>query len=262
MLFASDLDRTLIFSEKFINIDDEQVQLVEKKGSVKISYMLNSSIEMLKSLSNKLLFVPVTTRSIEQYRRITVFQKEINPKYYIVCNGGNIFINGKLDKKWNKTIKSKLNNECLMMNEVIKELNKIRSTFNIEIIREVDDLFFYSKFNDTLSEKIIDELTIWLEKNNWRMIFSGKKIYFIPKHVNKSEAVKYVAEREDIKNIITSGDSLLDYDMARISSLFISPLHGEIHNHSKVDKNMVKFTNECGMYASNEILEVVLKEML
>lgn len=262
ILFASDLDRTLIYSEKFLEKDDKQVQLVETKGSEKISYMLNSSIEMLKTLSSKMLFVPVTTRSIEQYRRIRVFKKEINPKYFIVCNGGSIFVNGKIDKEWNRLINSKLNNECLLMSEVILEFNKIKANTNIGAIREVDDLFFYCQSNDGFSEQTMGELTMWLEKNNWKMVTSGRKLYFTPKHVNKGEAVKYVADREGIKNIITSGDSLLDYDMAQISNLFISPQHGDIYNLSEVDRNTVKFTNESGMSASHEILEFVLKEIV
>ena len=260
ILFASDLDRTLIYSEKFIDIN-EQFRWVEKKDTQIISYMLNSSIEKLKILTDKLLFVPVTTRTIEQYRRITVFKNEIKPKYAIVCNGGNIFVDGKLDEDWSILVKSKLNNECLTMNEVVQEFNKVKSDLNIEMIREVDDLFFYSKYSEKLSEESTLELTTWLEKNNWKMVFSGMKIYFLPKHINKSDAVQYVAEREEINNIITSGDSLLDYDMAGISTLFISPQHGDIYNHSKLDQSIVKFTKESGMLASYEILEFVLNEL-
>lgn len=261
MLFASDLDRTLIYSKKFVIKHDKKVQLVEKKKDKEISYMLNSSIDILKALSNKLLFVPVTTRSIEQYKRIAVFQKEIKPKYFIVCNGGNIFIDGKVDKDWSRLIKNKLNNECLMMKDVLLEFNKMKSFFNIDRIKEVDNLFFVCIFKNEVPKEIIHELSIWVEKNNWRMFINGRKLYLIPKHVNKSEAVKYVANKEGIKNIISSGDSLLDYDMARISNMFISPQHGEINKLNNIDKSIVKFTTNSGIYASREILETVLKEV-
>lgn len=262
VLFASDLDRTLIYSKKFINKHDEQVQLVEKKGCEEISYMLNSSIEMLKILSDKLLFIPVTTRSIEQYRRIIVFQKEIKPKYSIVCNGGNIFIDDKLDKDWNKLIHGKLNNECLTMKEVILEFNKIKTDLNIKSVREVDNLFFYCVLKDHIPEKIIHQFAVWLQKNNWIMVLNGRKLYFIPKCVSKNRAVKYVADREGIDEIITSGDSLLDYGMSSISKLFISPRHGEINSLTDIDRNIVKFTNNSGISASHEILEIILKEII
>lgn len=262
VMFASDLDRTLIYSQKFINKGDEQVQLVEKKGDEKISYMLNSSIKMLKILSSKLLFVPVTTRSIEQYKRITVFQKEIKPKYSIVCNGGNIFIDGKLDENWNRTVFSNFNNECLNMNEVISEFNKIKSDLNIKMSREVDHLFFYCVLKGDIPNEIIHQFSAWLQKNNWNMVLNGRKLYFIPKPVSKNKAVEYVAKREGVKNIITSGDSLLDYDMASISNLFISPQHGDINKSRNIDKGIVKFTNKSGICASHEILEIVLKEII
>lgn len=262
MLFASDLDRTLIYSKKFIDKDNEQVKLVEKKGYKKISYMLNSSMEMLKILFDKLLFVPVTTRSVEQYRRIEIFQKQLKPKYYIVCNGGNIFVDGKLDEDWNRLINNKLNNECLAIDEVISEFNKIKSGLDINIVRKVDNLFFYCILNDAILNGISHRFSEWLKKNNWSMILNGRKLYFIPKYVTKNRAVKYIAEREGVKNIITSGDSLLDYDMASISKLFISPKHGDINNLDDVDKSIVKFTKKSGIFASHEILEIVLKEVI
>lgn len=50
-------------------------------------------------------FIPVTTRTIEQFQRITLFQNEIIPEYAITSNGGNILHNGKQDVTWNKEIK-------------------------------------------------------------------------------------------------------------------------------------------------------------
>ncbi len=262
MLFASDLDRTLIYSKKFITREENQIQLVESKGDREMSYMLSSSIEILKTLSNKLLFVPVTTRSIEQYKRIDVFQKEIKPKYFVTSNGGNIFSNGELDKDWEKVIISKFNKECLMLEEVISEFNKIKSNLNIVTVRKVDELFLYCILESDIPQEALKMFSAWLEKNKWRTILNGRKLYFVPMHINKGEAVKYIADKKGIKTIITSGDSILDYDMASISNLFISPQHGSIYELNNYDNNMVKFTNKSGIFASHEILETVLKEVV
>lgn len=262
MLFASDLDRTLIYSKRFVNGDEKQIQLVERKGDKEISFMLGSSIKMLKILSDKLLFVPVTTRSIEQYKRIGVFQKEIKPKCFVVSNGGNIFSNGKLDKEWNKIIISKFSNECLMVDEVISEFNKMRFDLNIETYQKVDDLFFYCTLERDVQQEVLDIFSTWLERNGWRSILNGRKLYFVPKHINKGEAVKYIADKRGAKHIITSGDSLLDYDMVSVSNLFISPQHGSISEVKNYDNSVVKFTTKSGIYASHEILEAVLKEVI
>lgn len=261
MLFASDLDRTLIYSKKFLHTElKEKVKLVETKDKKEISYMLNSSINILKILTGKLLFVPVTTRSIKQYNRIDIFKSEIKPKYFIVSNGGNIFLNGKLDKEWNKIINNKFGKDCLSLEDVYNGFNKFK--LNVDEMRIVDDLFFYCVLNEKISKHDFRSFSKWLENNNWRTIQNGRKLYFFPNHVNKGDAVKYVADKEGIKKIITSGDSLVDYDMAKFSKIFITPQHGTLSSLRSFDENIVKFTEESGLYASYEILNSVLKEVI
>ncbi|MBS4536932.1 hypothetical protein GOQ27_00570 [Clostridium sp. D2Q-11] len=261
MLFASDLDRTLIYSKKFISQKDERIRLVETKNSKEISYMLKSSVEMLKELSTKLLFVPVTTRSIEQYQRLKILEKEIKPKYAIVCNGGNIFKEGKLDEEWKRLVHSKFDDTCLGLKEIRSEFNKLRLDINIKKVRQVDNLFFYCVLHETNPGSILKELTEWAKKNKWTMVLNGRKLYFIPNHVTKNRAVRYIANKEEAKKIITSGDSLLDYCMANISDIFISPSHGQINSLEDIDKTNVKFTKQSGIFASDEILKLVLREV-
>ena len=69
-------------------------------------------------------FIPVTTRTIEQFQRITLFQNEIIPEYAITSNGGNILHNGKQDVTWNKEIK-RISVECIERNDILKEFEQI-----------------------------------------------------------------------------------------------------------------------------------------
>jgi hypothetical protein len=48
-----------------------------------ISYILSDTLENLKSLMDKVIFIPATTRTMEQYRRIKIF-RDIVPKYAVV----------------------------------------------------------------------------------------------------------------------------------------------------------------------------------
>ena len=70
VILFSDLDRTIIHSSKFLkeSINPEIVEF--NKDKKPISYMEKEALLLLNELSNNLLFIPVTTRSLEQYKRI------------------------------------------------------------------------------------------------------------------------------------------------------------------------------------------------
>src|SRR4051794_41187319 len=111
MIFASDLDRTLIYSSKFF--DPKQTELsvrnVEVYNGREISYMTEKAIQLLKELSEQMMFIPVTTRTVEQYSRISLFQEEIRPAYAITCNGGVVLKDGQVDRYWEEFVQSKIN---------------------------------------------------------------------------------------------------------------------------------------------------------
>lgn len=265
MLFASDLDRTLIYSEKLI--DDSlkkaaNIRLVETKNGEAITFMTEKVIEQLKILSKKGMFVPVTTRTIEQYKRISVFYKEMSPVYSVVSNGGNILINGEVNQKWNKIVKNKMEQMCLALEDVLDKFKEIHSKQWVHHLRVADGLFFYCIINeDCIPIEALSSFSKCLEKDNWRTVLHGRKLYFLPNCVNKRDAITYIAERENIERIVAAGDSLVDLDMADIANHFISPCHGEIFNLVKDEKSkkMIQFTDCSGIMAGDEILDNVIK---
>ncbi|HJV17288.1 MAG TPA: hypothetical protein VJ546_07900, partial [Bacillales bacterium] len=67
MIFATDLDRTLIYSnralEEFGAPEKSALLPVEKKDEKWISFMTKASFDLLKEIYNRFLFIPVTTRT-------------------------------------------------------------------------------------------------------------------------------------------------------------------------------------------------------
>ena len=73
VLFTSDLDRTLIFSKRRM-LANTCYKSIEQLDDQTISYMSKTTYERLVQLHAVLDFVPVTTRSLQQYTRLTLFQ--------------------------------------------------------------------------------------------------------------------------------------------------------------------------------------------
>ncbi len=60
MIFASDLDQTLIYSRKSFRapIEDESIQLIETLDGKEISFISHKTISLLKKITTALTFHP------------------------------------------------------------------------------------------------------------------------------------------------------------------------------------------------------------
>lgn len=262
MIFASDLDRTLIYSNKFLeDTPEDEIRLIEKKGDQEISFMTESAIDMLKELSENMLFIPVTTRTIAQYRRIELFQEEIIPKYAVVSNGGNLLIDGELDLQWKQRMHDKIAAECLPFEEVWRRFEEIQSDEWVLNQRMADDLFSYCIIDrEQIPMDALTAFTDWLAKHNWKVSLQGRKLYFVPQCISKGAAIGYIQERENINIVAAAGDSLLDLPMLHRADYAIAPPHGEINQVYQEESKAIEsilFTEKEGIFAAEEILERV-----
>lgn len=246
VILFSDLDRTIIHSSKFLK-ESLNPEIVEfNKDKKPISYMEKEALLLLNELSNNLLFIPVTTRSLEQYKRINL---KIKPLYSITSNGGIILKNNEPLKSWDDFIKNNISNK-----NYIEIKNKLKS-INKYLTREltfIDNVFFFSKINDNNSFELNYELDNILKCYDWTYTIQGNKIYIMPKFISKENAINYILQNELSRDnfIITAGDGKLDYNFVFLpdSNLSIVPLNSELYNLIKDGDfkfNSFKY-NTCG----------------
>ncbi|WP_155837225.1 HAD family hydrolase [Aneurinibacillus terranovensis] len=266
MLFASDLDQTLIYSRKSFRLPAKgqispiEIRLVESKQEKEISFITNKAIEQLKELSQCLTFVPVTTRTVEQYRRISLFEEEIRPVYAITSNGGTVLQNNRVDEEWQLLIKGKLQNGCLSLDDIVTRLSELEHPEWLFSRRTADGLFIYCIVEEQrLPKSELDAFGGWLNENGWQLFVHGRKLYLIPTVVNKWDAVEYVRERTGIDVVAAAGDSLMDLCMLRYADFAVSPSHGEIYETGAAsgDGMNIIFTSASGILAAEEILTAV-----
>lgn len=264
MLFASDLDQTLIYSHRtFINKEiDAQIRPVEWLNDRYISYMTQNALIKLKEISQKVLFVPVTTRTKLQYQRINFLEYDISDQYAVTSNGGTIFYKGIEDQDWTRYVLEGSEN-CVAFEDLINKFNEI--SHPSWVIKDsgklADNLFYYCLIE---REKIplveLAAFKTWARENNWELSVQGRKLYLVPKNVNKKAAILYIKEKEGMSRVVAAGDSLLDLDMLTAADLGIAPSHGELYalnlqGISGLEK--IRFTHMSGIEAAEEILNIV-----
>ena len=256
MIYFSDLDRTLIYSNKFINDETDQI-CIEVLNGEEISYMSPKSIETLKDILKRKKFIPTTTRSIEQYKRIRFGEHDINFEWSIVSNGGNILHNGKVFEQWNNELKERLNT-CTSLKTVMSYFeDNYSSVDGILKIRDVDDIFFYIVVDrEVFVDDSLNLFEAYLNESGWSLYVNGRKIYFIPQVVTKEAAIEYLADYLNESEFEALGDSIMDINMLKLSNKGYIPGNSYIAFENKSDDGLYISENE-GFKGIEEILNII-----
>ncbi len=234
MIFLSDLDNTLIFSYKKMSPDN---LCVETKEGKKLSYMTHEGGRLFRKMTEKMLFIPITTRSVEQYSRI-IFPEGFTPKYAITSNGANLLINGIPDKPWQEEISDNIAAcaaEFAALEEYLKSCPEVY--FDIRI---VDSAFLFTKCKN--ADEIITRANREISPTLTKLFSCGDKLYSLPLTLDKETALARLRRRFPHEKIIAAGDSLFDEGMLRAADIAIvksGELLGKI-------LNPVQFTEETG----------------
>ncbi|WHY75786.1 hypothetical protein QNH20_16850 [Neobacillus sp. WH10] len=264
MIFASDLDRTLMYSSRAIEElgepKDSMLKPVEKKDGRWVAYMTEAAYLTLKELSFQSLFVPVTTRTTEQFNRFVIFDQEIKIKYAITSNGATILYRGVPLKEWSNHIHNRLHTESASQAELLACLHQ--EGFHLDgVKKQAENLFFYYILNCLPAPSEKDSIDVFAAKYGWRISLQGRKLYFIPQAISKGSALEYICNQEGVKAIAGAGDSVLDWDFLQNCQYRFVPNHGELTKViGKVSgtKNYI-LTKKHGVTAGEEILHQFLK---
>lgn len=215
IVFYSDLDNTLIYSYRH-EIGDDKI-CVEHYQDREMSFMTSRSYQLLEQIREQVLFVPTTTRTEEQYKRIRLGEQE--PKYALVCNGGVLLVNGKREEEWYQE-SLRLIEDC--REQLVRAVKILEQDEQVCFeIRMIQGLFVFTKSNDP--EETAKKLTVVLEKSKVDIFKNGKKVYVVPKILNKGMALKRFQEKIQSEHTIAAGDSQFDVPMLNAASVGIAP---------------------------------------
>ncbi|AGP58115.1 hypothetical protein M271_33500 [Streptomyces rapamycinicus NRRL 5491] len=229
---ASDLDRTLIYSAAALGLempDAEAPRLlcVETYEGKPLSYLTETAAGLLAELVRTSVFVPTTTRTVEQYRRIRLPGPA--PRFAICANGGQLLVNGEPDADWQQRVRGALDDGCAPLEEVRAHLSATADPAWLLKERVAEELFAYLVVRrELLPEGYVKELTQWADPRGWTVSLQGRKIYAVPKPLTKSAAVAEIKSRTGADEVLAAGDSLLDTDLLLAADRAWRPGHGEL----------------------------------
>lgn len=215
IIFNTDIDNTMIYSYKH-DIGQDKVCAEVYQGR-EISFMTGNTVKLLKAVSEKVLIVPTTTRTTEQYERIDLGTGTI--KYALTCNGGILLIDGKESPDWYRQSLKLISAAKTELKKSQKILEKdINRSFEVRNIRE---LFIFTKSSEP--QKTVEMLKESTDENLVDIFCNGVKVYAVPKTLNKGAAVKRFRKFIGADKVIAAGDSEFDISMLNAADTAIAP---------------------------------------
>ena len=204
ILFACDLDNTLIHSYKSKKDGDVCIEWIKEKEQ---GYISSKAIEMIRVVNNQAKIVPITTRSIKQYLRIC-WNEIIVPEYAITTNGAIMLTEEKTDEFWLKESEKVLKIYKDELNTILRELEKENDYIRC---RTVDDMYVFSYCKEGVD--VLEKVKKYSVNTSLQVLASGKKIYFLPPEFNKGDALNRLCNRMGFDYTIAAGDTDIDIPM-------------------------------------------------
>ena len=228
MIFASDLDNTLIHSKQHIPKDTTVICVEYIKDKQKpVTYMTPKAISLLNEIALKCQFIPVTAREIKQFKRI--FNME-NCPYAITSNGAVIFDHGKKIQEWEKIIAKITETESNHYTQITNKLNEYAYLFE-KPPRIVDNTVIMTKLLTTLESNhpFIKQLTQYIEQMDWNITIQQKKIYIAPHTISKEKALAFLLNKLKFQTLITAGDGAMDLNFINQGDIRFLPKDSEAY---------------------------------
>ena len=219
ILFASDLDNTLLFSHKHAQAGDVCVEYLDGKAQ---GFFSPNVIRGLAQINRTMRFVPVTSRSIAQFLRIQ-FPPGCVPKYALVANGGLLLRNRAVDPAWQArslALVEPWRGELAKAGELLAHVPlPLRA-------RMVDDLYLFAACDSPA--EAAQALAHVQGRTRLTAELSGRKLYFFPPGLSKGDALVRLRERFVPARVLCAGDSGIDVPMLEQADVAIVPRRGMV----------------------------------
>ena len=255
---VADLDRTLIYSSTALRLagPDEQAPrllCVEVYAGRPLSFLTERAAADLETLADAGLFVPATTRTVAQLRRVHLPGPA--PAYALCANGGRLLRDGVEDLDFTAAVTDRLENAGAPLAELRAELDRALALVDpfVEKVREADGLFCYAVVDrERLPVSWVEELTGYAAGRGWSVSVQGRKVYCVPAALTKAAAAREVADLLGAERLVAAGDSLLDGALLEEADAGIRPAHGELHDQGWTRPH-VAVTEDTGVRAGEEV---------
>jgi hypothetical protein len=195
----------------------------------------------------------VTTRTLEQYRRIDL---GIRPRFGVTANGGTLLVDGVPDPAWESTVRHRLQTSGRPLTEVTTLAERWADPSWVRTMRVADEFFVYLVAHERELIPDLTDLETELVLDGWTLSVQGRKVYLVPAALTKQAALAEVAARVGATAVAAAGDSLLDAGMLEAADVAVRPAHGELHD-AHWQRAHLRVTPSAGLFGGEQVVETL-----
>jgi len=256
-LVGFDLDRTLVYSAAALLLDGPDqdappLVVAEVYQGAPLSFMTRAAETALADLARAATVVPVTTRTVAQYRRIRLPLPTAG--WAVTTNGAVVLHDGEPDADWTRTLRTDIDASSAPLPEAEERFLALLPEGALLRNHRAEELFVYAVVDRAqLPDDALATLTAELDARGWVVSLQGRKLYAVPRAIRKERALAEVAARVGATTSVAAGDSLLDRDMLAWADVALRPAHGELHAAGWTAPHCT-VTDASGVLAGEEIV--------
>lgn len=262
-LVASDLDQTLVYSRRAFRLPpgtpEPELAVAEVYDGGPAGFLTRAAADLLPRLATVAELVPVTTRTLEQYRRIELNLRRmgVRPRFAVTANGGSLLVDGEPDRSWERTVQQRLAASGRPLEEVRRLAESVADPSWVRTMRVADGWFVYLVAHERQLIPDLTGLEAELLAAGWTLSVQGRKVYLVPAALTKQAALAEVVRRCGATAVAAAGDSLLDAGMLADADVAIRPAHGELHDVG-FSADHLRVTPAAGLLAGEQIVRMLL----
>ena len=210
ILFACDLDNTLIYSAKRL-LPEEEYICVDTYEGAEISFMSEKTARLLQNLPAEILLVPLTARSAAQYKRIK-WPKGFSPPLALTTGGMILLENGEESAAWttkSRQLTAPYREELTRMYRLAAE----EAAFSA--CRLTDDMYLFLRAED--ADTAAEFAARYAKTTRLTVCRTGRKIYITAPNAHKGAALSRLQQKLKPQYTFCAGDSAADFPMAKFA---------------------------------------------
>ena len=214
ILFATDLDNTLLFSHRHRQPGDRCAELW---NGAEQGFFTPETVDLLPQAARQVRLLPITTRSIAQYQRIR-WPAGALPREALTANGAVLLRGGEIDRDWYDQSWELVRAHQGALRDL---LGRISAREDVTSARIVENMYVYAACSDAAAAERC--AAAWAQDAPFQMEVSGRKVYWFPPGIDKGTALRRAAGRYRPERILCAGDSVIDVPMLRRADLAMIP---------------------------------------
>ncbi|MCI8477859.1 MAG: hypothetical protein HFE97_05860 [Oscillospiraceae bacterium] len=219
MIVTTDLDRTLIFTQKQLTPAPETIPAEYRLGQP-AAFMTAGALAHLRTLQRRAVFLVNTMRGLEQANRV-VFVGDGSCRYVAVQNGLYLYRDGVEDPNWAAFVRRTVGELPLDLPGGIRRVQTLPGIEALSKQYEYLAVFFVTEeiFDDGICAQLAEELAA----SGWLLHRQRRKLYLFPAAIDKGRVLDYVQTLEEDRDTVGLGDSWFDLPMLRACRLAYAP---------------------------------------